>query len=94
MYSPQYYVGVNSIKVNGSLLSGVDSSTFGTIPENKGTIFDSGTTLAIVPDLVYNEFTKQVRIREKLGEVGVTKRGELGGNLWKMEKMWRKLEGK
>eukprot|EP00850_Spirogloea_muscicola_P010471 SM000061S19298 [mRNA] locus=s61:624258:627102:- [translate_table: standard] len=59
---PHYYAGLNDITVGTNSL-GLDSSSFGF-----GTIFDSGTTLASIPQDVYNKFalelTKQVDLQQ------------------------------
>ncbi|CAI0452714.1 unnamed protein product [Linum tenue] len=55
---PHYNVNLQSISVGGQTLS-IDPSVFGT-SDNKGTIVDSGTTLAYLADAAYDPFISAI----------------------------------
>ncbi|KAL8487243.1 hypothetical protein ACS0TY_023790 [Phlomoides rotata] len=55
---PHYNVNLQSIAVNGQTLS-IDSSVFAT-SSNRGTIIDSGTTLAYLADEAYDPFVDAI----------------------------------
>lgn len=55
---PHYNVNLQSIAVNGQTLN-IDSSVF-TTSSNRGTIIDSGTTLAYLAEEAYDPFVTAV----------------------------------
>lgn len=57
-----YNVGLKGIDVKGQALA-IDSSVFETM-ENEGTVIDSGTTLAYLPEGVYDAFLNAVRFNK------------------------------
>ena len=58
---PHYNVNLQSIAVNGRTLS-IDSSVFAT-SSNRGTIIDSGTTLAYLAEEAYDPFVTAVSFK-------------------------------
>eukprot|EP00271_Cylindrocystis_brebissonii_P007615 TRINITY_DN21192_c0_g1_i1.p1 TRINITY_DN21192_c0_g1~~TRINITY_DN21192_c0_g1_i1.p1 ORF type:complete len:714 (+),score=78.98 TRINITY_DN21192_c0_g1_i1:254-2395(+) len=67
---PQYYVTMTGITVGTTKLSTVSESTFGSPANGGGVIFDSGTTLAVVPNSVYSDVTaKLVELVTELGQI-------------------------
>lgn len=57
-FRPHYNVYLQSIAVNGQILP-IDSSVFST-STNKGTIIDTGTTLAYLAEGAYDPFVEAV----------------------------------
>lgn len=60
IYSGHYYVNLDGMSVGATKLRTVTRSSFGSIENGQGVIFDSGTSLALVPNQVYNAVVKEV----------------------------------
>eukprot|EP00271_Cylindrocystis_brebissonii_P017701 TRINITY_DN469_c0_g1_i9.p1 TRINITY_DN469_c0_g1~~TRINITY_DN469_c0_g1_i9.p1 ORF type:complete len:598 (+),score=64.15 TRINITY_DN469_c0_g1_i9:192-1985(+) len=62
---PLYFIQLNKVALGGVDLPGISASTFGS-GTSEGTIFDSGTTVALVPDALYTAMETKLKASVKL----------------------------
>lgn len=67
--SGHYYIILEGISVDSVRLEGVREESFGSAEERKGVILDSGTTLALVPNEVWDAVVSQVVSRVSVLEL-------------------------